>query len=203
MRLTLPLFIVFEGIDGSGKTTLSHLLYNYYLSMGIPAVKIKEPSNGKWGKKIREMLRGGISFPVNEQLSLFLLDREDDNRNNILPSINGKKMIIMDRYYYSNVAYQGAMGIPPASIIFENRKREFPEPHRVYLIDINPEEAIERIKNRMISSDIFEKKIFLERVRKIYHTIADDRFLIIDGSNKPEEIIIIIKEDIEKNFCIP
>lgn len=108
----------------------------------------------------------------------------------------------MDRYYYSNAAYQGAMGIEPDLIIDENRKRKFPEPDRVYLIDIDPEIALKRInkRNNNTASEIFEKKDFLTNVRKIYHSIANDKFIVIDGTKNPEEIIEIIIKDIDKSF---
>ncbi len=199
MRLYLPRFVVFEGIDGSGKTTLSNMLYDHFLSIDVPVVKKQEPTDGRWGKKIRELLQSGSPASAEELMRLFLLDREDDAERNIIPSLNSGKMIVMDRYCYSNVAYQGAMGIPPDSILQENKKRGFPEPDRVYLIDIDPEEAMRRIANRNSdgSSDIFEKRLFLERVREIYLSIADDRFLIIDGLKKPDEILSIIQTDIK------
>lgn len=192
-------FIVFEGIDGSGKTTISEMLCEYFLSINVPAVKLREPTDGKYGKTIREMLGRETPPSVEELMDIFLLDREDDKKNNIVPALNSGKTIVMDRYYFSNAAYQGAMGLSPETIINENRKRGFPEPERVFLIDVDPGIAIRRISERDdAAKDFFEKKAFLEKVREIYRSIADERFLIIDGIKKPGEIIDIIKEDIRK-----
>lgn len=199
--MTLPLFIVFEGIDGSGKTTIQELLYNYYMKLGLPAVRNTEPSSGEWGRQIRSFLKGRIKASPEEQLELFLLDREDDVKRNIIPFLNEKKIILMDRYYYSNAAYQGAMGVSYERILSENRVRNFPEPDRVYLIDIDPEEALSRIsRGKRGALEIFEKKQFLEKVREIYNNLKDKRFVIIDGLQTPEEILKKIIEDIEINF---
>ena len=202
MKIQKPLFIVFEGIDGSGKTTLSEMLYKHLSSEGIPAVQDHEPTEGYWGRLLRNMLRDDSS-KAGELLELFIKDREDDVEKNINPALQNGKSVILDRYYYSNAAYQGAMGIPPVSIIRENQNKNFPKPDRVYLVDISPELALERILRRNIKTEIFEKAKFLEKVREIYHNIADETFLILNGSKKPEELADIIKEDIQKKIsCI-
>ncbi len=199
MKINLPIFIVFEGIDGSGKTTLSEIVYKYFLEIGTPAVKGMEPTNGYWGKQIRNSLnKGGTN--ADELLSLFLKDREDDVASKVLPSLKDKKMIIWDRYYFSNAAYQGAMGISPASIIQKNRRKNFPEPDRVYLVDLDPETALKRITGRN-KKDIFEQTDFLKKVREIYKSIADSRFITLNGIKKTDENLKIIKSDIENNFC--
>ena len=189
-------FIVFEGIDGSGKSTQAELLYSHLTGIGKPCRFLMEPSRGEWGTRIREMLSGSHTPPAEKQLELFLLDRQDDARTNILPAIEAGLSIVMDRYYFSNAAYQGAMGIDPEYIISENRKLGFPEPDRVYLIDISPESALERISRRNGERrDIFEKGEFLHRVRDIFMSIADSRFVIIDGEKEPDEVNRAIIED--------
>ena len=120
----LPVFIVFEGIDGSGKSTQSELLFNYLISNNIDSKLMMEPTNGKWGIKIREILKGN-SFPDAEDLlKLFILDRHDDVKTNILPCLKNRQSVIMDRYYYSNAAYQGAMGLSAERILKDKLKRE-------------------------------------------------------------------------------
>jgi dTMP kinase len=191
-----PLFIVFEGIDGSGKSTQCDLLFDHARAEGLPAVRLAEPTGGTWGVRVREMLALKEMAPAEEQLRLFLMDRKDDAERNILPALNGGKIIIMDRYYFSNAAYQGAAGIDPGRIIRENRAMEFPEPDRVYFIDIPADTAIRRVSGRSGKrEEVFEKEAFLKRVREIYLSIADDRFVIIDGTKSIGDIFSAIKND--------
>lgn len=201
MKLKLPLFIVIEGIDGSGKSTISDKIYKYFIKRGIQAEKFFEPTDGEWGQKIRRLLKDDGAKP--EQLvNLFILDREDDAVKNIYPNLNKNKMIIMDRYYFSNAAYQGAMGISPHYILNENMKKKFPRPDRVYLIDIDPDIALSRVskRNRGKEKDIFEKKEFLKNVRDIYLSIVDETFVVLDGTLDIKSNFDLILQDIEKNF---
>mgnify|MGYP000844605436 CR=1 FL=1 len=202
MNIQLPLFIVFEGIDGSGKSTLCDMLYGRCLSRGVGCVLLREPTDGVWGRKIREILSGPETPDPEEQVRLFIMDREDDVRRNILPAMAEKRLIIMDRYYYSNAAYQGAMGIDSKRVLNENIRRGFPAPDRVYFIDVAPGEAIARIQRRNGAGtpDIFEKKAFLESVRGAYLALADERFVFIDGARTPGESITTIMKDIEDVF---
>src|SRR4030042_5255662 len=157
-----PLFIVFEGIDGSGKSTQCDLLFGHAASLGLQAVRLAEPTDGTWGRTIRSMLKTTDMPSAEEQLRLFILDRQDDVKSNILPALNEKKIVIMDRYYYSNAAYQGAAGLAPERIIAENRKMRVPEPDRVYFVDIPPEVAIRRVSGRMSKgTEVFEQGSFL------------------------------------------
>jgi dTMP kinase len=196
-KLNKPLFIVFEGIDGSGKTTQSEMLHRYFHDIGIESRWMMEPTEGKWGKKIREILRGEKMPPAEEMLRLFILDREDDVSNNIVPCMNGNISVVLDRYYYSNAAYQGAMGLSPDHIIHENRKMNFPDPDRVYLIDVTPECALERLaaRNSEEERELFEKSAFLKKVWEIYHHLAGDNFFIVDGMGSRDDIFDTVKRD--------
>jgi len=190
-------FIVFEGIDGSGKSTQCSLLYDFIRSINIPAKKLAEPTSGEYGQKIRKMLQGDTPLPVNEQIRLFIEDRQQDYNINIKPCIDNNITVVMDRYFYSNAAYQGSPSISPADIIRKNIARGFPLPDRVYYIDIEPEEAIKRIavRNPSGKTELFEKINFLESVRSNFLQIADSRFLKIEGSLSEEKIFQIIKDD--------
>jgi dTMP kinase len=199
MPLTLPLFIVFEGIDGSGKTTLADRIHAHY-SSHLPAVRLAEPTAGQWGREIRALLKGHAPADTGELLRLFILDREDDVRRNIVPALAEKKMIIMDRYYFSNAAYQGTGDAAPAEIIGMNRDRGFPVPHRVYLVDIDPGEALARVEKRNPEKELFENRRFLERVRENYRTLADNTFLVLDGRLDPGALAGAVREDLERNF---
>jgi dTMP kinase len=193
---TRPLFIVFEGIDGSGKSTQCDLLFEHARGVGLSAVRLAEPTDGPWGRKVREMLAKKEMAPAGEQMQLFLMDRKDDTERNIVPALDAGKTIIMDRYYFSNAAYQGAAGIAPEKIIAENLAMHFPEPDRVYFIDIPADVAIRRVSGRSGKrEEVFEKEAFLDRVRDIFLSLADERFVVIDGTKAIEEIFSIIRSD--------
>lgn len=190
-------FIVFEGIDGSGKSTQCSLLYNFIKDCNIPVKHLMEPTSGEYGQQIRKMLQSGTAAPVEEQIRLFIEDRQQDYELNIKPCMDNDITIVMDRYFYSNAAYQGSSVITPAEIIRKNSERGFPAPDRIYFIDIAPDEAMERItaRNGAGNTELFEKKSFLENVRKNFFSIIDQRFLIVDGSRSRDIIFEIIKED--------
>ncbi len=199
MKLDLPLFILFEGIDGSGKSTQARLLFSYCEKKHIPAVLLQEPTGGPWGKKIREMLNGSFHADVEHQLELFILDREYDVKTNIIPSIEKGMLVILDRYYYSTAAYQGGKKYSPMQIVDMNRERDFPVPDRVYLIDIDPDTALGRVAARDPGKEeIFEKKQFLERVRENYLHLADESFLVLDGRLTEDELFASILDDLEQ-----
>lgn len=190
-------FIVFEGIDGSGKSTQCSLLYDFIRSENIPTRHLAEPTSGESGQKIRKILQAGIPVPVEEQIRLFIEDRRHDYETNIRPCMNAGITIVMDRYFYSNAAYQGSASFTPSEIIRRNIENGFPLPDRVYYIDLSPDTAMKRITERNGSgkTELFEKHSFLEKVRENFLTMADERFLIVDGSLSPEKIFKIVKED--------
>jgi dTMP kinase len=193
-----PLFIVFEGIDGSGKSTQCDLLHRHALSRGIDALRCAEPTDGPRGREIRAMLRKKEMAPPEEQHRLFLLDRIDDAERRINPALRKGRTVIMDRYYHSNAAYQGAAGIAPERVIAENRAAGVPEPDRVYFIDVPPDIAMKRIALRNEGEgEIFEKERFLERVREIFLSIADGRFIAIDGRGDIDEIFEQVRRDFD------
>ena len=203
-KLVTPLFIVFEGIDGSGKSTQAKMLFEYLQDRDYSCVHLVEPTDGAWGKKIREILKSGVAPEPEEQLRLFMLDREDDVDSNIKPALDRGHIIVMDRYYYSTAAYQGAGGLDEHLIVRQNRESGFPEPDRVYFIDLPPEQALERItqRNGEEGKEIFEKKSFLSRVRSIFLDLADENFTVIDGSLPPDEIASLIVRDLFTHFSL-
>ena len=91
--------VVFEGIDGTGKSTQCREMERYLNKKGIPVVRFREPTDGIWGQKIREILtvgRGDVTW--EEELSWFIEDRRENVKNNILPALNLNKVVLLDRY---------------------------------------------------------------------------------------------------------
>ena len=112
--------IAIEGIDGAGKTTLARNLKKWLESRGYRVEVIKEPGDSVWGQKIRESYDRELD--AREELELFLKDREENVRRKILPALKKGTIVIMDRYYYSTMTYQGARGIDVEEIRKRNER---------------------------------------------------------------------------------
>jgi dTMP kinase len=178
------MFIVFEGIDGSGKSTQAHLLANLFKSRGIDFVLTREPSGGKIGKRLRSL---SVRLSPEEEFTLFLEDRVDHVRTLIAPALEAGKHVICDRYYYSSAAYQGSQGLDPVGILKKNQSLAL-VPDIVFLICVSVETALERIgKSRPAGYSIFEKRRDLEAVSAIYDTFDEPVIKRIDGNQLASE----------------
>ena len=180
-----PLFIVFEGIDGSGKSTQVTLLAKRFEASGIPFLITAEPSDGPLGRKIRAL--SGRPTP-EEEARLFTEDRRDHLQRVILPALAAGIFVICDRYVYSSVAYQGARGVSEDKILAENRA--FARPADVtFLLEIPVHEAIDRIgRGRADFFSIFEGRAELAAVDVIYRGLTDPLITRIDGRLPAAEV---------------
>ena len=194
-------FICFEGIDGSGKTTLSRFLVGYLQSLGFDAVYTTEPTRYSLpGRKLRESFFAPERLHVEEEFRLFLEDRIIHLRDEVKPQLQDGKIVITDRYYFSSVAYQGSRGLNWEFILEENMKVSI-VPHIVLLLDLNVDKAVTRIANdREEGVNTFEKKESLQRVREIYLKLAEkfpNLFHVVDVNKS-----ISLVEDEIKTFTI-
>lgn len=181
--------IVFEGIDGSGKTSLSRLFLAHLLQGGAPTIWLREPTDSPLGEKIRRLAQDQEAISIQEELDLFLQDRRWDVEANILPALRSGKTVVMDRYYYSNACYQGARGLDMEAILGTNRGFA-PEPDIVFIIDVDVERALARISlARQGMAKLFEKKEFLERVRGNYLALRGANLVLIDGNPGLETVM--------------
>lgn len=190
------LFIVLEGIDGTGKSTQTQRLASYFSALGWEVVLSREPTDGPWGKKLRESATTGRLEPEQE-LEYFLLDRKEHVENLILPSLKDGKVVILDRYYFSTMAYQGCRGFDPAEI--RRRNEEFaPRPDHLFVLDIDVETALQRIGHRGDTANHFEKTDSLQRCRDIFLTLAGESFVhVIPAHGTPDEITLQIIDFLE------
>ena len=160
------------------------------------AVFLKEPTEeNPAGRELRRALESGKRPSPDEELSLFIEDRRWDVENRILPALKEGKDIVMDRYYYSTMAYQGARGMDIEEI---RRMNDFaPVPDLAIILDIDPEIAGERISQRG-KGDYFEDLDYLRKVREIFLSMKDmPEVVIIDSSGQYQDTQKRIKEVVE------
>jgi dTMP kinase len=174
------IFIVIEGIDGTGKSTQSKRLAEWFRAQGCEVVLSREPTDGPWGKKLRESATTGRLSP-DEELEYFLNDRREHVETKIKPALADGKVVILDRYYFSTMAYQGARGFDPALI--RQRNEEFAtKPDLLLILDLSVESAHKRIGARGDTVNEFEQLETLTRCREIFLSIRDESFArVIDA----------------------
>ena len=194
------LLIVFEGIDGTGKSTQCELLAKSLTDRGVPSIALAEPTRGTWGIKIRRLLsegRQGIS--PQEELSWFVNDRKEDIELNIIPALQDNKVVLMDRYYFSTAAYQGALGLDPDQIRQENETFA-PIPDRVLIFLTSPETCLERIESSRDQKSAFEKLDYLQNVQKIFKNFEGPNIRFIDSVGSLSEVHEKVLSAIEDLF---
>ncbi|EMF81952.1 dTMP kinase [Leptospira weilii serovar Topaz str. LT2116] len=200
MKIEKPIFAVFEGIDGSGKSTLCKSLTERLTEHGIPSVNFTEPTKLETGKYLRKFLRGEIELGREEQINAFLNDREESLRQNILPSLESGRNVLLDRYMYSTAAYQSDDDLSPEMILKKNLNRNFKIPDLLFYLDLNPVIALERLNRRKEGKERFETLAQLEKIRSAYDRILPKETIRIDGEKGPDEIVLECLEIFLKNI---
>ncbi len=194
------ILIVFEGIDGTGKSTQCGLLAKSLNEMQVPNIALAEPTRGAWGMKIRKLLsdgRKGIS--PQEELSWFINDRKEDIAMNIMPALKENMAVLMDRYYFSTAAYQGALGLEPDQIRLENEKFA-PIPDRVLIFLASPEKCLERIESSRDQKSTFEKLDYLKNVQKIFKSFNGPNIRFIESIGSVSEVHKKVLTEIDDLF---
>jgi dTMP kinase len=171
------LFIVIEGIDGTGKSTQSKRLAEWFRSRGREVVLSREPTDGPWGKKLRESATTG-RLSAEEELECFLNDRREHVEMSIKPALAEGKVVILDRYYFSTMAYQGARGFDPGEIRLRNEAFA-PQPDLLLILDLSVESAHGRIGARGDTANEFEQRDTLSRCREIFLSLLDEPFACV------------------------
>jgi dTMP kinase len=171
------LFIVIEGIDGTGKSTQSKRLAEWFRSRGREVVLSREPTDGPWGKKLRESATTG-RLSAEEELECFLNDRREHVEMSIKPALAEGKVVILDRYYFSTMAYQGARGFDPCEIRLRNEAFA-PRPDLLLILDLSVESAHGRIGARGDTTNEFEQRDTLSCCREIFLSLRDEPFACV------------------------
>ena len=201
-------FIVFEGIDGSGKSTHAVLLKERLEKEGYKVFLTCEPSEGEAGKLLRRCLTGKADLPEQALAGLFMTDRIDHILNpvsGILRHIEEGEIVLCDRYYFSSFAYNGSYA-PMEWVIEINRiARETLRADLTVFLDIEPERFLSRIEDRG-STERYEKVEVLRKVRdnyfKAFGLLPDENVCVVDNG-KPlaeaaENVYRAVKAAIEK-----
>jgi dTMP kinase len=193
------LFIVIEGIDGTGKSTQSKRLAEWFRSRGREVVLSREPTDGPWGKKLRESATTG-RLSAEEELECFLNDRREHVQMSIKPALAEGKVVILDRYYFSTMAYQGARGFDPLEI--RRRNEAFaPQPDLLLILDLSVESAHGRIGARGDTANKFEQRDTLTRCREIFLSLRDEPFAcVIDAEPSLNEVTADILSVVTAKF---
>ncbi len=189
-------FIVFEGIDGSGKSTQIRLLAERLNACGREVYVTAEPTSSVSGGLLRDALSGVSKRSACELAALFLLDRINHNvteAGGIEKMLDAGYDVICDRYYYSSIAYQGS------ETDFEWVKTlniscpEIRRPDICIFLDLDPDTSLARIQKGRAVTEIYEKKDKLAEVRASYKRVFEslgekENVKIINADGAPEAI---------------
>ncbi|MDR3274149.1 MAG: dTMP kinase [Puniceicoccales bacterium] len=198
-------FITFEGIEGCGKSTQIQLLAEWLTSIGKSVVLTREPGGTELGEQIRALLKGGCAgeiFSSKAELLLFEASRAQHVEGKILPALARGDDVLCDRFFDSSIVYQGvARKIFRADVAFLNNfATDGLLPDLTIIVDITPEESVERLLKRGDQLDRIERESvkFFGDVRNGYLSIAegDPRFLLVEGNQNVSDI----QDEIRKEY---
>lgn len=198
--MTKGKFIVFEGLDGSGKTIQAAMLKEWLRQKGLKCIATKEPTENITGNLLKVTLYLEKLSPVTDAL-LFAADRAEHLDKEVKKALKEGNIVISERYMYANLAYQSAQGVDEN---FIEKINEFAiKPDLVILLDVPADIALKRKWNVLYYlPSKFEKSIeFNERVRKNYLRLAKKFHMkIIDATKSQDEIFEEVKAIVTKNL---
>jgi len=179
------LFICVEGLDGCGKTTQAKILVKKLQKIGYNAVYTAEPSRGKIGRFIkRYCLHGGKRVSSIVEALLFAADRYEHVETEIIPALKDGKIVVSDRYMYSSLAYQGAVGL---SLDWIRKINEHAvTPNLAIFIDVEPDTVIKRLKPK---KSVMENLETQRKVREVYLKFVENGELVrVNGNKSKNEV---------------
>jgi dTMP kinase len=181
--------IAFEGLDGVGKTTQAHRLARHLNNLGLPVVLTREPTDGPFGQKIRQiLLHGRQGLTPEAELELFIADRREHVQDVIQPGLAAGSIVITDRYYFSSMAYQGALGLDPWEIL-RRHTRFAPPPDLAVILELDLAEVSRRLRQRGTSSrHSFEQIDYLARVAAIFDILQAPGLFRVNGLGSEDEV---------------
>ncbi|MBX3274317.1 MAG: dTMP kinase [Sandaracinaceae bacterium] len=195
--------MVLEGVDGAGTTTHTKLLAEALRGRGLPITTTREPSDGPVGALLRQILTGRVVVPGisgarpsswSTMALLFAADRLDHLEATVHPNLMDGVTVISDRYDHSSVAYQSVTAGGEADTVAWVREinRHARRPDLTLVLDVEPEEAARRRKERLGGHEIFDASELQEQLSSFYRDIEryfpGDRIVHIDASGPREEV---------------
>lgn len=189
-------FFALEGIDGSGKSTQAPLLASRFRELGLDVYETREPTDSPTGELIRRYLKGGEPSDNRMLAALFAADRLGHLLNGpdaLLEKIGSGVTVISDRYYFSSYAYHSSDATMDWVIGVNSLSADLLRPTLTVFLDIEPAEAIRRIKKGRSDLELFERLDRLALVRRGYFEafakLGDvERVAVVDGSKSPGEV---------------
>ncbi|MHA3771715.1 dTMP kinase [Verrucomicrobiota bacterium sgz303538] len=191
--------VVIEGIDGAGKSTVAQRLRAFCDEHGLPCLASREPTDGPWGRKLRESAQTG-RLSLEEELELFIKDRREHVEQRIRPALAEGKVVVLDRYYFSTAAYQGARGADPEEVLAANEQFA-PQPDLLLLLDADPERTLERVRSRGDVPNEFERESALKEIRRIFLSISRPYLVRINASTGADEVARQVRASFSAALC--
>jgi dTMP kinase len=193
-------FIVFEGVDGAGKTTQIKLLYSKLIENGYGVVRTLEPGGTSAGQTIRNLVFHNEIDPVTE-VFLFAADRAEHVRKVIAPALNDGKVVISDRFVLSSIVYQGYGKGLGGEFVEEINKHALDgvSPDLTIILDIPVDKALKRVQN----ANRFENRELQDKVRVGFLTEANKnktKIVLIESDNEPETISRLVWEEVSQRL---
>lgn len=185
------IFIVLDGIDGSGTSTHSKLLTGFLSLKGLKTYLTQEPSNNDVGKLIRTYLKDN-KIPASTDALLFAADRVLHYHNDIKKKLEEGYIVISDRYLESSIAYQSSQSESISVDWVKSLNKFAGRADLTIILDIEPKLALTRKPNKIL--DKFEDTLVLEKVRKVYLDRAKDEGYIVINT---DDIIEIVQSKIQ------
>ena len=206
-----PFFIVFEGVEGCGKSFQSRKLYNKLKKHKIQTILTREPGGTETGEQIRKiLLQGNIDkLDSYSEFLCFAASRREHLKKIILPALSKNKVVICDRFLDSSIVYQGMVGGLDEEIILKVHDnfcyKKYPD--LTLLLDVNPKIGLARKNKITLVENRFEnfKDEFHELVQKKFLELArkyDNRYRVINADNNKDFIFNEIIDQIKHFFSV-
>ena len=196
------LFITFEGIEGSGKSTQLRILARRLRRLGVPFLVTRQPGGTPTGARLRRLLLHAGRIDPRAELLLMFADRRQHLTESIEPALAAGTLVLCDRYTDASRAYQGAgRGLGEDLVDLLHARFCGLEPDRTYLFDCAPRIGLARLAARSGKDRIEREELaFHRRVRTAYLDRArrePARFVVLDGTRPPDELASAVAADLD------